>query len=93
MHHKGRTISLAYWRLIKAILCTPIYVLLDPPGAAVAAIKYVRVYKVFPIAYISYSIYMTRGLINAMIQLLIVYFVMTEVDEFINVNMYKLIKR
>ena len=35
---------------------------------------------------------MTCGLINAMIQLLIGYFVMTEVDEFINVNMHKLIK-
>ena len=57
------------------------------------AIKYVRVYKAFPTAYISLSIYMTRGLINAMIQLLIVYFVMTEVDKFIDINMHKVIKR
>ena len=36
---------------------------------------------------------MARRLINAMIKLLIVYFVMTGVNEFINVNMHKLIKR
>ena len=56
------------------------------------AVKYVRVYKAFPIAYISHDIYMAHGLINAMIRLLIVYFVMIGVDELININMHKLIK-
>ena len=56
------------------------------------AIKYVRVYKAFPTVYISHSIYMTRGFINAMIRLVILYTDMTGVDEFINVNMHMLIK-
>ena len=78
---------LAHGRLIKTTLCTLVYVLLDftysansRPWAAVAAVKYVQVYKAFPIAYISHGIYMARGLINAMIKLLIVYFVMTRVN-------------
>ena len=49
--------------------------------AAVAAVKYVWVYKAFPIAYISHGIYMAHGLINTMIRLLIVYFGMTGVDD------------
>ena len=35
---------------------------------------------------------MTRGFINAMIRLVILYSDMTGVDEFINVNMHKVIK-
>ena len=42
--------------------------------------------------YISHDIYMAHGLINAMIKLLIVYFIITGVEEFININMHKLIK-
>ena len=54
------------------------------------AVKYVRVYKAFSTAYISHSIYMTYGFINAMIRLVIFYSNMTGVDEFINVNMHRI---
>ena len=60
------------------------------------AVKYVRVYKVFPTAYILHSIYMTYGFINTMIRLVILYPDMIRVDEFINIsllniNLHKLI--
>ena len=81
MHHSVHTRLHSQIQLSGSLLLDFIYLANFYLWAAVIAVKYIQIYKAFLIVSISHGIYITRRLINTIIQLVIIYSNITRVDD------------